>query len=141
MEANDDVLMCSILENAISDLTKRIYHTLQEESTITIAQFLILSYLCTCDNISHNTLCVLTSKDKPSISRLIDKLESKKYVQRIPDAIDKRKKLIILTKDGRIACVKTKNIIKQISGKIIANIDNNQLKVFWNVLNKLINNL
>ena len=50
--------------------------------------------------VTQQTLCGLTKKDKPNVTRLIDRLEHKQLVQRITDAEDKRKKRICITDQG-----------------------------------------
>jgi DNA-binding MarR family transcriptional regulator len=111
------------------------------ESPVTMEQYLVLSCLLDKDNITQQTLCNLTNKDKPSITRLIDKLEAKDLVKRVSDKVDRRKKHVLLTQAGRTACQKTEGIVLRIAGQAVGNIDEYQLNTFQNVLQNIVNNL
>ena len=49
---------------------------------ITIEQWSVMACLWKNDGVTQQDLCNLTSKDKPSMTRLIDKLERRKLVTR-----------------------------------------------------------
>lgn len=59
----------------------------------------------------HN-LALITERDKASLKRLIDTMEKKNFVARLPSPDDKRVNLIHLTKQGILLAEKTKPIMK-----------------------------
>ena len=69
---------------------------------ITPEQFMIFSILANCDGINQKEICTLTSKDKSSITRLIDKLVKKELVTREPDPNDGRSYNIFLTEKAKL---------------------------------------
>ncbi|MFT7334035.1 MAG: DNA-binding MarR family transcriptional regulator, partial [Sphingobacteriales bacterium] len=59
----------------------------------------------------HN-LAIITERDKASLKRLIDTMERKNFVARLPSPDDKRVNLIHLTKQGVSIAEKTKPIMQ-----------------------------
>jgi DNA-binding MarR family transcriptional regulator len=68
---------------------------------ITSEQWMLLHLLWGRDGQSQQQLANTLGKSKSSIVPMIDRLEKKNIVVRIPDKIDGRQKLIFLTKKGR----------------------------------------
>jgi DNA-binding MarR family transcriptional regulator len=68
---------------------------------ISMDQFLVLIYLWQEDGRNQQELAELTFKDKASISRIIDLLEKKHLVKRLPDPDDRRHKLVFLSEKGK----------------------------------------
>lgn len=60
----------------------------------------------------QNNLALITERDKASLKRLIDTMERKNFVARLPSPDDKRVNLIHLTKQGISLAEKTKPIMK-----------------------------
>ncbi len=68
---------------------------------VTVEQWAILVHLWQQDGQFQQQLAICSFKDKTSITRLIDGLEKRNLVVRIPDRLDRRQKLIYLTAKGR----------------------------------------
>ena len=68
---------------------------------ISMDQFLVLIYLWRKDGRNQQELAELAFKDKASISRIIDLLEKKHLVKRLPDPDDRRYKLVFLSEKGK----------------------------------------
>jgi len=68
---------------------------------ITPEQWVILDALYQKSDLTQNELAVFAYKDAPTISRIIDKLEDKKFVKRKASVEDRRKTLVALTKKGK----------------------------------------
>lgn len=67
---------------------------------ISLEQWTVLVRLWEKDGQNQQDLADKCYKDKTSITRLIDGLEKRGYVKRVPDKSDKRYNLIYLTKTG-----------------------------------------
>ena len=64
---------------------------------LTPEQFLVLDTLWDDGVLSQQELADILKKDKNSVTKLIDALERKRLVERIPDKIDRRLNLIHIT--------------------------------------------
>jgi len=68
---------------------------------VTVDQWIILDQLSLNGAQSQYSLCLKTSKDAPTITRIIDLLEKKDLVARNIDPKDRRKFLISLSRKGK----------------------------------------
>lgn len=108
---------------------------------ITTEQWSVLACLWNKDKVTQQTLCTLTAKDKPSMTRLIDKLEKRNLVTRVSDYSDRRINLIHLTDAGATLQVKATEIVQRIAGKTLSNITDEELNISRTVLRKIMANL
>lgn len=108
---------------------------------ITTEQWTVLACLWKKDNVTQQSLCTLTAKDKPSMTRLIDNLEKRNLVVRIPDKLDRRINLIHLTDEGRILQEEATNIVNNIAARTLKDITDKELDTSRNVLKKIMKNL
>lgn len=69
--------------------------------SLTREQWSILAVLWKSDGCSQQFIADSTSRDKPSVTRLIDNLVKEGYVERRNDPNDRRLNLIYLTKKGK----------------------------------------
>lgn len=109
--------------------------------TISAEQHTVLACLRKQNDITHNVLCKLTQKDKPGITRLLDRLEMKHLVQRVADAHDKRKIHIQITAQGIMECEKISRIRANIIQHAMQNINETELVTFNIVLQNIMDNL
>jgi DNA-binding MarR family transcriptional regulator len=70
---------------------------------ISIPQMLCLRHLYDCNNFqtTHKELTKLLHLNSSTVSGILDRLEKKNLVARLPQSTDKRSTTIILTKDGK----------------------------------------
>lgn len=108
---------------------------------ISSEQFQVLGFLRKGKPMSQKQLCELTRRDKPSVTRLLDKLEAKSLVKREADATDKRIKNISITELGIREFEKVSRITDDLIQSAMEDIDSNQLLIFNSVLNNILNNL
>ncbi len=108
---------------------------------ISSEQYQILSFLKERGSISQTRLSEITGKDKPSVTRLLDKLEAKALVKREAVTTDKRIKNISITGLGIREYEKISRITDDLIQSAMNNIDRNQLLIFNSVLNNILNNL
>ena len=68
---------------------------------LSVEQFIILKILHKEDGQPQNNMAVVTERHKASLTRLLDTMEDKHLLTRIPDPSDKRVKRVYLTRHGR----------------------------------------
>ncbi len=74
----------------------------EEGVAVTSDQWAILVSLRQQDGQCQRRLGYITMLEKTAVSRLIDDMEQKELVLRVPDQLDKRQKLVYLTRRGRM---------------------------------------
>ena len=77
-------------------------------------QMIILKKLHDQDGLHQNDLAFLTLRDKSSLTRLLAKMEKKKYILRKQCEEDKRANNVYLTNLGKEIFIKTRPVIHQI---------------------------
>ena len=90
----------------IDTTIKRIRYALQKRFTdagydLTVDQWVLMDHLCRNPGISQNHLGELTTKDAPTVTRIIDLLAKKNLAERRPADDDRRKFMIWLTPVGQ----------------------------------------
>ena len=80
---------------------------------VTCEQWAILVYLGQKNGQNQQDLSAQTCKDKTSMVRLIDGMEKRNLVVRIPDKTDKRQKMIYLTAKGKEFRKKLEGIVQK----------------------------
>jgi len=138
---NDEVF--SILTGKISTAINRTFLRAfaTEGIEITTEQWSVLACLWKKDKVTQQELCDLTSKDKPSMTRLIDKLEKRNLVTRVSDHNDRRTNLIHLTDAGNTLKQKATEIVQQVATRTLDHISDEELNTVRTVLKKIMTNL
>ncbi len=108
---------------------------------ISMDQFFVLIFLWQKDGKNQQELAELTQKDKASISRIIDLLEKKQLLKRLPDPGDRRNKLVFLSEKGKD--FQEKCVVNGMKSRAIAekNITKKDLQVTMKTLQQMIINL
>ena len=114
---------------------------IQNEIGITAEQAFVIINLFSQDGIPQQELSDKIFKEKSSTKRLIDSLERKDLIIRIPDQNDKRNKLIYLTHGGKKVNSKLRKIIFRLLTDAQENIDKKEMEICKNVLTQIFNNL
>ena len=138
---NDEIF--NILVGKISTAINRTFLRAfaNEGIEITTEQWSVLACLWQKDKVTQQALCSLTLKDKPSMTRLIDKLEKRNLVTRVSDHNDRRINLIHLTNAGNELQQKATDLVQKIVVKTLNNITDNELDISRIVLKKIMTNL
>ena len=89
----------------------------------------------------QNNLSVVTDRDKSSLKRLIDTLERKNFVARIPSETDKRVNIIHLTKLGKTTIEETLPIMRGLLDKLQHGISGSEMKTCIGVMEKIQENI
>lgn len=108
---------------------------------LTPEQFLVIDTLWKKDAISQQQLADIIMKDKNSVTKLIDAMEKKHLLIRIPDNNDRRLNLIALTDKGKALEKPLTEIAIQTVNSIIEGISPEDLVLFVEVLNKMSDNM
>ena len=108
---------------------------------ISIDQWMILGPIWQLESPSQKELGEICFRDKPSITRIIDSLEKKSLVVRVPDQIDHRIKRVVLTKAGKQLFYDVLPIMEKTREEVRGNIPEEEIQIFKNVLSKIIENL
>lgn len=138
---NDEVF--NILVGKISGAINRTFLRAftAEGIDITTEQWSVLACLWEKDKVTQQTLCNLTAKDKPSMTRLIDKLEKQNLVTRVSDHNDRRINLIHLTSNGAALKEKASQIVQDITIKTLKGISDEEINFVRIALKKIMINL
>ena len=101
---------------------------------------IVLKKLHEQDGLNQNELAFLTLRNKSSLTRLLHKMETKKYIIREQSQEDKRINNVFLTDLGRAVFKKTLPIIKNIIQTMEQNISNTEKQQIIEILKKIQSN-
>ena len=105
------------------------------------SEWIALSYINHYKEQSQNQLVTAIGENKVYITRLIDSMEKKGWVERHPGINDKRFNRIILTKKGNTTYNKLVPYAEDVLKKARETIPKNDLDICITTLHKVINNL
>lgn len=108
---------------------------------ISTEQWSVMACLWKEDKVTQQKLCELTAKDKPSMTRLIDKLEKSRLVTRVSDPTDRRTNIIHLTSAGVALQAKATEIVMRVANRTLNGISEEELNTSRTVLKKIMANL
>ncbi|MBK9256219.1 MAG: MarR family transcriptional regulator [Saprospiraceae bacterium] len=111
------------------------------EIDITVDQWVIIQLLKKHGVLSQQHLADLSFKDAPTVTRIIDLLENKKYLSRNPDKNDRRKFIIALTEDGTEIYHMILPILQEFRMESYAGLSNKELSTLEYILDKIFTNL
>ena len=108
---------------------------------ITIEQWSVLYHLWKEDGMSQQALCDATSRDKPSITRLVDNLEKLQLVNRVASKDDRRINMIYLTPEAQELQEKAMELANQTLNEALEGVTHGQVEIAKEVLQKVYENL
>ena len=100
-------------------------------------QMIVLKKLHDQDGLHQNDLAFLTLRDKSSLTRLLIKMEKKRFIIRRQCKEDKRANNVYLTNLGREIFLKTRPVIKQILDTMQENISKEEKDQMIKTLQKI----
>lgn len=104
-------------------------------------QLLLLLAIYNNEGITQNDLCEMYRIDKAAVSKNIKKLIDKDFLMKEVDPKDKRRQLIYVTDKGRKHEEEFRKILSIIQQDCIEGLSEKELNSFFNVTNKIIDNL
>lgn len=112
-----------------------------EGKDITVEQLSLLIALWKKEGISQQDLGEFVDKDRPSVTRLLDNMEKNSLVVRITSDLDRRVRLIYLTKKGKDLQAKLVKVAEAAIKKSIKNIDDESISSFVTVAETIKKNI
>ncbi|MDD7915147.1 MarR family winged helix-turn-helix transcriptional regulator [Polaribacter ponticola] len=104
---------------------------------LTKEQMIVLKKLNDQDGLNQNELAFLTLRNKSSLTRLLTKMESKKYIFREQSKEDKRIKNVYLTDFGKEVFEKTKPVIQNLISTMEQNISPEEKQQIIKIFKKI----
>ncbi|GAB3648907.1 MarR family transcriptional regulator [Echinicola sediminis] len=108
---------------------------------VTVDQWLVLKQLSENEDISQTELAAMVFKDQPTLTRIIDILCKKGYVERGPHPEDRRSLQLLLTADGLEKVEELKPKVSSIREKAWENLGQKDFEEFKRILNTIYSNL
>jgi DNA-binding MarR family transcriptional regulator len=108
---------------------------------ITPEQYLVLDILWEKQSLSQQNIADIIQKDKNSVTKIIDSLEKKNFVNRVVDTKDRRINKIELTEEGLALEKITTQVAINFMNDTVKDIDTQDLDKFVDVMHKLNDNL
>ncbi len=113
----------------------------QHDLDLTKEQMILLKMLHEKDGQIQNDLALITDRDKGSLARLINTMEKKNLVARIPLQEDKRVNQIFLTKQGRKTFASALPVIQEIFDELQNGLTGAEIASVIEVLEKVQKNV
>jgi len=107
---------------------------------LTKEQMIVLKKLHDQDGLNQNELAFLTLRNKSSLTRLLSKMENKKYILRNQCKKDKRINKVYITDLGREIFQKSRPTIKYMMDTVEHNISTKEKEQIINILKKIQSN-
>ncbi len=111
---------------------------IQNGYNLTSDHWTVLIILKNNPGINQSIISKILQRDKPAVTRIIDFMESEKYVERKSDKSDRRAHNIFLTKSGEILYNKILKLVEVETNNLIEGIDKNYLQIMKNTMSVLI---
>ena len=141
-DQNSEQALFFLIKRTSKAFRRRLNRSLSEAGhDITGEQWRILRCLWYKDGLRQQDLAERVNKDKTSITRIIDSMEKRDLVVRIPDRLDRRQKLIYMTNKGKRLREESMKVVKKTSLEAQQGIESEHLDVFRDVLTKIHSNL
>ena len=113
----------------------------RENTEVTMQQWVVLKILHEDhDGIIQNDLAFITNRNKTTLTRLINSMEKKNLVARIPSREDSRKNRIFLTKKGKNLFIRIKPIVLSSIQQMQEGISQEEIAFFIQIMTKLQDN-
>ena len=108
---------------------------------LTVDQWVVLHSLYNKGILSQIALGLECAKDAPTITRILDLLVQKSYVERLSDPEDRRKFLISITEEGRCMVEKILPLLSDFRAQAYMGLDTDELVLLEKTLNKIYRNI
>ena len=127
-----------LINSAHRAMTKRFVQNAHESG---LDQWMVLGPIWQSGDASQKELGDMCLKDKTSVTRIIDTLEQKNLVVRVPDQLDHRVNRVILTNAGKQLFYDVLPVMEKTREEVKKNIPDEDIEIFKNVLSSIIHNL
>jgi DNA-binding MarR family transcriptional regulator len=130
----------------IDTTIKKIRQALQKKldaagMELTVDQWVILDHVFRNEGLSQNRLAELTTKDAPTVTRILDLLIGKGLAERRPDGADRRRFSIVLTEAGRAKFQAALPIVVEVRRKGWGTLSDADYQTFTRILDEIHRNI
>lgn len=108
---------------------------------ITVDQWMVIKNLRNNPGLSQKALAELCSKDQPTLTRIVDLLVKKGYVQRKIHHNDRRSFIVVLSEQGQAKVSELEPKVRSIRMKAWEKLDESDFEDLKRILNTIYNNL
>lgn len=137
-----------ILNDAISFIISRTYSRMKniflkklKKYGITLEQWVLLAQLSEKEGISPTDLSLVSLRDKPYTTRLIDRLAASGLISKEESKIDKRSSLIYLTPQGAAIQKEIIPIADEINEWLVEDMDEEEVRILKALCHKMYGNI
>lgn len=139
-----------VVENALGFWIHRVYQVSRNEmfrafrekgEDVTPEQWAVLIRLWERDGRTQSELAEATFRDRPTMSRILDVMETSRLIERRSDEVDRRARSIHLTKKGRDLEKKLVPVVETIVARMVAGIPEAALVTTRTTLRRMFDNL
>ena len=114
---------------------------MEEAGDVTPVQFAILNALIDAPGEDQVTLAGKVAFDAATFGSVIARLEARGWVRRQPDAADRRRKLLWVTREGEKAAMALKQPVTRVQRRVLAPLDPAERQALLALLDKLVQGL
>ena len=123
-----------ILEDMFHAIRKRIKNQAEIQLKITREQFKLLHAISqNKEEVTQKDMADMIGKDKSTVLRLIDSLETKEFVRRVVDTKDRRKNYLMVTKKGEEIIKQYEQILKVMIEELQQGLNESELNTFYKI--------
>lgn len=113
----------------------------EKELELTTTQFLVLGFVCDNDGLYQRQISAVLLKDRPNITRIINILEKKGLVERIPDKSNRKVFKIHATEKGREVHKYIEPTMIAVREEATKGISNDEIEFCMSILERIQDNL
>lgn len=130
----------------IDTTIKKIRHALQKQFTeagfdLTVDQWVVIDHLYRNPGITQNTIAEMTTKDAPTVTRIIDLLARKGLTDRRTIDTDRRKFLVYLTEAGEAKYQNVLPVVAAIRRKGWGNLSDDDYQHLVRIMDSIYTNI
>ncbi len=128
----------------IGEISKKLNNktkNLMPKDDLTKGMKLVLQCLVDKDGVTQLDIVNFTGLKPPTISILVSKMEQLGLITRTHDKFDLRAMRVSITDTGKHAYLESVKAVKQIEGKVLKGISDDEIQILINVLKKINGNL
>lgn len=125
-------------------INKKLIHYLNTKLVkfdLTTEQWAVLMKLSIQDKISQKQLSEISTKDQSTLTRIIDILERKKFIERHQSKEDRRSIVIHISEEGLSTCKKVIPYLEEIFNDVLKGISYEKLRIFNEVILQIDGNI
>jgi len=136
----DDFIRCA--GDVFMSIKRRARTLISDAKTdLTIEQIIVLSILEEGDGLRLKEVAELSDREKTTTTRMIDGLERKNLLVRIPDQNDRRQKLIYLTHEGKKRMAQLEAFKPEVERRMLIGVPDDKVQTAMEVLKRAVENL